>query len=29
MTVGDGRGQDDERDAEREEQAADVAMHWR
>ena len=29
MAVGDGRGQDDEGDAEREEHAADVAMHWR
>src|SRR3954464_4639165 len=29
MTVGDGGGQDDERDAEREEHAADVAVHWR
>src|SRR3954453_11287258 len=29
MAVGDGRGQDDEGDAEREQHAAEVAMHWR
>src|SRR3954463_10146969 len=29
VTVGDGRGQDDEGDAEREQHPADVAMHWR